>query len=323
MMSIPISLSEFLCTKKGIQEIKKFLYKSNTQLTLKIIDILNEDGLKKVMTNNQGNFLMQNIIKNSDILITNFIIKYISSNFIEIANNNYGNYVIQKIIEKIQSSSNEKSLILNAIKNREIELVFNEYGMYVLQKIILVISDNKRPDLNKTIINNIVDIILDSYGIHIFNSFIVTCTIDQNKKLILEKIKQNFSKITKSVNGINAMKFLFEIWGGVENLTYITDEVINNIDDVSYMQFLSQVIDIIMKVINNNDKQNLFIRIFFNDIKKYLSNKYGCIVLNKIVKVMDLFWKVKVKYFLIECLKDEFFSNEEKNKIKNVIKRIK
>ena len=73
-MSIPISLSEFLCTKKGIQEIKKFLYKSNTQLTLKIIDILNEDGLKKVMTNNQGNFLMQNIIKNSDILITNFII---------------------------------------------------------------------------------------------------------------------------------------------------------------------------------------------------------------------------------------------------------
>ena len=214
-------------------------------------------------------------------------------------------------------------MILNAIKNREIELVFNEYGMYVLQKIILVISDNNRPDLNKTIINNIVDIILDNYGIHIFNSFIVTCTIDQNKKLILEKIKQNFSKITKSVNGINAMKFLFEIWGGVENLTYITDEVINNIDDVSYMQFLSQVIDIIMKVINNNDKQNLFIRIFFNDIKKYLSNKYGCIVLNKIVKVMDLFWKVKVKYFLIECLKDEFFNNEEKNKIKNVIKRIK
>ena len=119
------------------------------------------------------------------------------------------------------------------------------------------------------------------------------------------------------------MKFLFEIWGGVENLTYITDEVINNIDDVSYMQFLSQVIDIIMKVINNNDKQNLFIRIFFNDIKKYLSNKYGCIVLNKIVKVMDLFWKVKVKYFLIECLKDEIDNNEEKNKIKNVIKRIK
>ena len=203
------------------------------------------------------------------------------------------------------------------------ELAFNECGMYVLQKIILVISDNKRPDLNKTIINNILDIILDSYGIHIFKSFIVTCTIDQNKKLILEKIKQNFSEITKSVNGIKAMKFLFQIWGGVENLTFITDEIINNINDVSFMQFLSQVIDIIMKVINNNDKQNLFMKIFFNDLKKYLSNKYGCIVLDKIVKVMNLFWKVKVKYFLIECLKDEFFSNEEKNKIKNVIKRIK
>ena len=323
LQSISIPLSDFLCTKTGILQIKKFLHKSNTQLTLKIIDILNKDGLKKVMKNNHGNYFMQKIIKDSNIIIINFIIKYIFENFIEISNNTYGNYVIQKIIEKIRQFPNIKTLIFNAIKNKEKELIFNKYGMHVFKKILLIISDYNRVDLNRTIINNIIGIMQDSYGIHIFKYFILTCTIEQNKKLILEKIKQNFSFISQNLNSIYAFQFLYKIWSEDEKLKYITDELIINIGNISSMKFLSYVIDLVIKIMNDNSKQNLLKKIFFNNLKKYLNNKYGCIVLYKILKTLDLFWKVKIKYFLIECLKNEIYNNKEKNTIMNVISRIK
>ena len=322
VQSIPMPLSEFLCTKKGTQEIKKFLHKSNIQLTLKIIDILNKDGLKKVMINNQGNYLMQKIIKNSKVIVTNVIIKYISEDIIKISNNHFGNYVIQKIIEKIHSSPDGKTLFLNTIKNKEMELVFNGYGTHVLKKILLVMSDNDRPDLNRAIINNILDIIKVVYGTDILKYFIVTCSIKQNKKLILEKIKQNFLTVVQSPSGIYIIKFLFEIWGGIENLKGITDEVINYVDNISFMKFLSFVIDKIITIINDNDKQILITRIFFIDLKKYLNNKYGFKILYKIVKTLDFFLRLKLKYFLVECLKSETYNNEEKNQITNVISHI-
>ena len=323
IQSISMPLSDFLCTKEGIFQIKKYLHKSNIQLTLKVIDTLNKDGLKKVMMNNQGNFFMQKIIKDSNVMIINFIIKYIFENFIEISNNINGNYVIQKIIEKIRPFPNTKALIFNAIKNKETELIFNKYGMHVFKKILLVISDYSRADLNTTIINNIINIMMDKYGIYIFKYFILTCTIEQNKKLILEKIKQNFSLISQNLNSIYAIQFLFKIWGEDEKLKYITDAVINNIGNISSMQFLSYIIDLAIKIMNENDKQNLLKKLFFNNLKKYLNNKHGCIVLYKILKELDLFWKVKIKYFLIECLKNEIYNNKEKNTIMNVISRIK
>ena len=89
------------------------------------------------------------------------------------------------------------------------------------------------------------------------------------------------------------------------------------------MKFLSYVIDIVIKNMNDNDKQNLLIKIFFENLKNYLNNKYGRIVIYKIIKKMDLVCKEKIKYFLIRCLKSEIYNNEEKNIIINIISHIK
>ena len=275
------------------------------------------------MINDQGNYFIQKIIKDSNIIIISCIVKYISDNLIKISNNRFGNYVIQKIIEKIRLFPDVKTLIFNSIKNKEMELIFNEYGSHVLQKILLVISDNNRLDLNKTIISNILDIIMDINGIHIFKCFILTSTIEQNKRLILEKIEKNFSEIVQNPNGTYAIQLLFKIWGKEENLKYIKDDIINDLGNSSFMKFLLYVIDIVIKNMNDNDIQNLLKKIFLNNLKKYLNNKYGRKILYKIVKRMDLLRKEKIKYFLAECLESEIYNNEEKNIIINIILHIK
>ena len=88
------------------------------------------------------------------------------------------------------------------------------------------------------------------------------------------------------------------------------------------MKFLLYVIEIVIKNMNDNDKQNLLKKIFFNNLKKYLNNKYGRKILYKIVK-KDLLWKEEIKYFLVECFENETYNNEEKNIIINIILHIK
>ena len=128
--------------------------------------------------------------------------------------------------------------------------------------------------------------------------------------------------IAKNSNGINAIKILLEIWGGEDNLKCIKDEIIDNIGNISLMSSLSFLIDNAIIIMNDSDKKFLIMKILFNDLKKYLNNKYGCAILYKTVKSVDLFWKIKIKYFLTECLKSEVYNHEEKIKIIDVISQI-
>ena len=76
--ALPMPLINYLCTSKGILEIKKKLSKSNYNFKLFIILHLKKDGLYKIMKNTYGNYFFQQIIKGSEEPIISLILSYIS-----------------------------------------------------------------------------------------------------------------------------------------------------------------------------------------------------------------------------------------------------
>ena len=133
-------------TKKGISEIEKILYKNKNKNIDILLQLLNKEGLTKLMKNKFDNYFIQGLINNANYEHIKFILFLISSNFVDISENISGTYVIQKLLEKINNVE-LRLLVLKSIENRELEMAFNSNGTYVFQKIIDRIPDIERTNL--------------------------------------------------------------------------------------------------------------------------------------------------------------------------------
>ena len=113
--SLENSLTNILCNKNGINQIKNLLKnkKYNTDLIRKIILILNkENGLQVVFKNIYGNYFIQHLFPKMNSDLIQLTIDLISSDFANIAKTPSGTHCLQELLNYINDSEKERFQLL-------------------------------------------------------------------------------------------------------------------------------------------------------------------------------------------------------------------
>ena len=320
--TLPMPLVNFLCTPKGTLEIQKKLEKSNNDYKILLINLLNKQGLSKIMKNTYGNYFFQQLIKKNEKSIISLIISYISEDFLDISKDFSGTFSLQALLDEISSIEEEQN-ILKAIKNKELEMAFDKNATHVLQKIILLFPDNHRAYLNEIILNNFINLCLDPNGICLIKIFIKTNTLIYNKKRINENIINNFVILAESPFGNYGIQYLMEIWSNNE-LMGIKDKILENIYQLSLQQFSSNVVEKAIEIFEEDIKIKMIRKLCFenNFTISLLKNKFGKFVLNKAIKYMKIDMRNEFEIYLINDINNNIYKNKDRNKIKKLLKKL-
>ena len=317
--SLENSLTNILCNKNGINQIKNLLKnkKYNTDLIRKIILILNkENGLQVVFKNIYGNYFIQHLFPKMNSDLIQLTIDLISSDFANIAKTPSGTHCLQELLNYINDSEKEISII-KAIKYKEKEMAFDNYAIYVLKKIISIIPDIKRLRLNNLIIVNAKELSLNANSVFILKTFISTCTIEENKKKILNALKKNFMIISQNPFGNYVIQYILEVWPFKE-CELIVYEIFNKATELSCQRFS---VNIIIKALNLFDvyykNKLIYLLCFSTNFLKLLKNKYGNFAINKSVENMDNNMKSQLLVYLERTFKD--ISSNEKTLINEIM----
>ena len=317
--TLPMPLVNYLCTPKGTLEIQKKLEKSNNDYKILLINLLNKQGLSKIMKNTYGNYFFQQLIKKNEKSIISLIISYISEDFLDISKDFSGTFSLQALLDEIPSIEEEQN-ILKAIKDKELEMAFDKNATHVLQKIILIFPDNHRAYLNEIILNNFINLCLDPNGICLIKIFIKTNTLIYNKKRINENIINNFVILAESPFGNYGIQYLMEIWSRNE-LVGIKDKILENIYQLSLQQFSSNVIEKAIEIFEEDIIRKLC---FENNFTiSLLKNKFGKFVLNKAIKYMKIDMRNEFEIYLINDINNNIYKNKDRNKIKKLLLKLK
>ena len=321
--TLPMPLVNFLCTPKGTLEIQKKLEKSNNEYKILLINLLNKQGLSKIMKNTYGNYFFQQLIKKNEKSIISLIISYISEDFLDISKDFSGTFSLQALLDEISSIEEEQN-ILNSIKNKELEMAFDKNATHVLQKIILLFPDNHRAYLNEIVLNNFINLCLDPNGICLIKIFIKTNTLIYNKKRINEHITNNFVILAESPFGNYGIQYLMEIWNKNE-LTGIKDKILENIYQLSLQQYSSNVVEKAIEIFEEDIKIKMIRKLCFenNFTISLLKNKFGKFVLNKAIKYMKMDMRNEFEIYLINDINNNIYKNKDRNKIKKLLLKLK
>lgn len=321
--TLPMPLVNYLCTPKGTLEIQKKLEKSNNDYKILLINLLNKQGLSKIMKNTYGNYFFQQIIKKNEKSIISLIISYISEDFLDISKDFSGTFSLQALLDEIPSIEEEQN-ILKSIKNKELEMAFDKNATHVLQKIILLFPDNHRAYLNEIILNNFINLCLDPNGICLIKIFIKTNTLIYNKKRINENIINNFVILAESPFGNYGIQYLMEIWSNNE-LIGIKDKILENIYQLSLQQFSSNVVEKAIEIFEEDIKIKMIRKLCFenNFTISLLKNKFGKFVLNKAIKYMKIDMRNEFEIYLINDINNNIYKNKDRNKIKKLLLKLK
>ncbi len=294
------SLTKTLCNKNGINQIKNFLKNEQYSFDLirKIILTLNkENGLHTVFKNIYGNYFIQFLFQKMNNDLIQLTIDLISSEFVNIAKSPSGTHCLQELLNYINNSEKEISII-KAIKYKEKEMAFDNYATYVLKKIISVIPDTKRIRLNNIIIENSKELSLNANSVFILKQFIATITIEENKKRIINVLKKNFLIISENPFGNYAIQYIFEVWP-LKECEDIIYEIFDKVNDLSCHRFSLNIVIKALNIFSLEYRNKLIYILCFNpNILNLFNNKFGNFVINKAVDNMDNNMKINFQQFL-------------------------
>ena len=128
-------------TRDGSNFIKKlleFLDENNMILLLNSIN----DNLAVIITNQYGNYIIQNILMKDNLVLKFQIIETIIKNIVSFSNQKFSSNVVEKCFEVIEMKD---KVIDEIIKNNNFEqILLNEYGNYVIQKALIKSVPNKQ-----------------------------------------------------------------------------------------------------------------------------------------------------------------------------------
>ena len=321
LRNLSVPLVNFLCTPKGTLEIQKRIGKSN-ECKIFLINLLNKEGLSTIMKDTYGNYFFQQLIKGTENIIISLIISYISDNFVEISKDSNGTFSVQALLSEISSIRDEQE-ILNCIKGFEMLMAYDKNAIYVLQKIVLLFPDIHRIYLNEIILNNFIDLCLDSNGICLIKNFIKTNTLQNNKQRIIEEIVQNFNVLAESPFGNYGIQYLMENWNK-NDLNDIKNKIMENIYKLSMQQYSSNVVEKAIEIFEEDVKERMIKKICFeSNFVVILKNKFGRFVIHKAIEYMRDDLKKKFELFLINNINNNIFSNKDKSKVKKFLMKIK
>jgi hypothetical protein len=315
-----VPLIKFLCTKKGISEMENYLNSHKRNDIEILIFLLNKEGITKLMKHKFGNYFIQEIIKDVKYPQIKLLLDLISSTFVEIAESNCGTHVLQALLDTVNTFE-LRDIVLKSIENKELEMAFNNNATYVLQKIIGIVPDTERLNLNEIILNNLINLALNSDCIFIVEKFISTISIKENKEKINDIICENCIKLATDPYGNYLIQYLFQIWKD-SDIEKINNIIIENANFLAKQRYSSNVIEKAIELYDINIKPKLIRSLSLGgDILEIIKNQYGHYVLNKAVKYMDETLKNEIETLLNNKMPD--MTKKEKTKSKKFIANLR
>ena len=318
--NLRMPLTKFLTTKKGICEIENYLNVTMYKDMNLLLQLLNKDGLTKLMKNKFGNYFIQGIIRKANYEQVKFILNLISDNFIEISENISGTYVIQRLLDRI-NTFDQRFFVLKLIENRELELAFNNNATYVLQKIIEKVPDTERIALNEIIINNTFFLSLNPDCVFIVEKFIDTITIKPNQIRIQNIIYLHCLQLSNNPYGNYLIQYILKVWKN-QDIQNILNLIIENANYMVQQRYASNVIEKCFEIFDAKNRKRLIRSIcLVGNILDVIKNQYGHYVLNKTIKYISEDIKIEIENLLNNKMAE--MNKKEKSKSKKFISILK
>ena len=121
-----------------IKRLLEFLDYNNLDLMINSIN----NNLAEIITNQHGNYIIQNIIMKDNLIHKYGVIENIIKNIVLFSNQKFSSNVVEKCFEVNEMKD---KVIEEILKNNNFEqILLNEYGNYVIQKALLKSDQNKQ-----------------------------------------------------------------------------------------------------------------------------------------------------------------------------------
>ena len=189
--------------------------------------------------------------------------------------------------------------------------------LLMFKKLILLFPDNSRIELNKIILDNIINLCLDSNGICLIKNFIKTNTLLDDRKKINEEFVKNFVILAENPFGNYGIQYLLENWD-INLLNDIKGKIMDNIYKLSLQQYSSNVVEKAIEIFDGEYREQLIQNLYFQwKFLILLNNKFGRFVLYKSANFMNS----KIKHDFENKINENINNNIYRIQDKNIIQR--
>ncbi len=240
----------------------------------------------QLMTGKNSNYFISNIIINATKKQKLIILSEIYPQIDTLSISEYGSHPLQNLIEKA-SSKDEIIMIINAItaKNKFIEIAKDVNGTYVIQKIISYFNENFRTKVNQIILNNIVELCNDMFGVCVIKKFINNCQNQECIYFLLVTFINNFVNISENQFGNYAIQiFIDKIALNEKMLSVLEQHIFLNFLRLSVHRFGSRVIENYIEKLRKKKKRKILSILWDKGyIFQLIINKYGKYVISKLL----------------------------------------
>ena len=275
---------------------------------------------KTIMCDYYANYFLQKFFKFCDSKHRYDILNSIKDDYIFIANDICGNHSLQCLIS-LQNTNKEKELLKLCIQDNLKELCYGGNSSHVISKIIKTLKESERQYINNYIINDLINLCLDSNGICVIKEFIYNVKSNYFIKLIINCFEKETNKLTLNQFGNFVIQEVIKFFG-YNYCKNIVNNLINNIVQFSISKFSSNVIDFLLEYLS---KKQFFIfckalkKIFLkeNNFKEMIKNKYSIYVIEN---CLELLIKINENYYIHSIknnLGNNFILRKNSDKSKN------
>ena len=325
-----VCLLLFIINKKGVTYFIRFIKTLKGSKYLQNILITNPPkeseidyitkiicyNYKEIMCDYYGNYFLQKFFPFCNYKNRIDILNSIKSDFINIANDICGNHSLQCLI-LLENTNEEKEIIRRAIQANLKELWFGGNSSHVISKLIKCIKESDRQYINSFIINNLMDLCIDSNGICIIKEFIYNIKSNFYIKLIICTFEKETNKLTLNQFGNFIIQEAIKYFG-YNYCKNIINILIKNIVKFSVSKFSSNVIDFLLEYLSKKEFYKFCIaikKIFLKEsnFKEMIKNKFSIYVIEN---SLELLIKINENYF-INAMKNNLGNNFHNKKNKN------
>ena len=317
-----ISLSKTIKGSKYLQNI--LMTNPPKEVEIDYITKIICSNYKSIMCDYYGNYFLQKFFRFCNNKHRIDILNSIKKDYINIANDICGNHSLQCLIS-LQNTNEEKELLKFCIQNNLKELCYGGNSSHVISKIIKILKENERQYINTYIINDLINLCVDSNGICIVKEFIYNVKSNFYIKLLISNFEKETTKLTLNQFGNFVIQEVIKFFG-YNYCKNIIKNLINDIVNFSISKFSSNVIDFLIEYLSK--KQffkfcKVLKKIFLKEsnFKEMIKNKYSIYVIEN---CLSLLIKINENYY-INSLKNNLGSNfnysknskKSKNDLKN------
>ena len=275
---------------------------------------------KEIMCDYYGNYFLQKFFpfcnhhQRIEILIS------IKNDFINIANDICGNHSLQCLIS-LQNTNEEKELIRIYTQDNLKDLCIGGNSSHVIIKIIKFLKESERQYINNFIVNDMIELCIDSNGICVLKEFIYNIKSDYYIKIVLALLEKETKKLTFHQFGNYIIQEVIRYFG-YNYCKNIIDNLINNLVEFSLAKFSSNVIDFLIEYLSKKqfwEFCNILRLIFLEEknFKEMIKNKFSIYVIEN---CLELLIKINENYFINSVRNNLGHSKKINNEENNIQK---